>query len=824
MNWYSKNVIVKLAAAKDKIKRYNIINPSIKFFIHRYENVIPWNEIEKHNASGGNNEDYIQEYITSNLLPQLQSSITDDVKNPNNPDSNMMKPSNLPDEVVRDALRIELEGLGRPYDESALPGFKNIMIQDINTEKSKQFNSWWSHMNEQEVYTDDPAFKYSVLKPVIDSSPDDKKDSPPPLNAEILGGVWDDITNKGVDQMNILKRYKKLVVKAEKDKLQEEGVEETESGGSWVEIKGGENATPEELKENIDRLKNLSQGTGWCTARGMADRYLPQGDFHLYLKNDKAVVAIRQVGEKVQEIRGEGNQQENLDPYWQEVIQYLGEKPDIDYKDNRHYQGLQDIYLMNANLEQGSEEYKEVLRQVQSDHKVYMKMSEENKQKFPEFAQAASIGYRAELNQILSNVEERAQGGEYLFQFDKFQEQYEKIPVEIREGMPDVQERVLEVHKTAYNSNPNLFVDFPAELQQKFTPEEQSQGWIKYVEQDPYHYNDEKIPAEIRQLIPMESLMAKWKEMIAKNPDHIEYMSPDVLSKFPQGEIEGYILRDFASFPLATLHGKLVKLEKVELLVAQGKIDRQEIVNVFSEGLKRNPERAAQWAARIPEEYRAEVMEQGNVLNAVNVGEKEQVLRDIGHFTSMPPERQEALLQQFGAEIGQAFANTLTTHRGLYHNFWESIPPIARAYLPFDTIDATAQFYANEINNNPDAKDAILNEISPDIQPFVYGKLASGQRTWFKKASALDLQFLSYNSYGEFKVIMNRKTYSYNVPQEAAEKLQWMIEKSDIPGEVILKNHLKQFRSKQEPPQGYTEDEQTKMLQEMENAGWFDKD
>jgi len=44
----------------------------------------------------------------------------------------------------------------------------------------------------------------------------------------------------------------------------------------------------------------------------------------------------------------------------------------------------------------------------------------------------------------------------------------------------------------------------------------------------------------------------------------------------------------------------------------------------------------------------------------------------------------------------------------MYHNFWESVPATVRPYLPFEIIDATAQFYANEIKSNPNNQDQIL--------------------------------------------------------------------------------------------------------------------
>ena len=64
---------------------------------------------------------------------------------------------------------------------------------------------------------------------------------------------------------------------------------------------------------------------------------------------------------------------------------------------------------------------------------------------------------------------------------------------------------------------------------------------------------------------------------------------------------------------------------------------------------------------------------------------------------------------------------------------------------------------------------------------------------WFKQ-SQMDLEFLGHNSYGNLRVLINGKPYTfYDVSPFWAEKLRWMIEKSKIPGEVIYQKHLKQF-------------------------------
>ncbi len=85
MNWH-KRLLFKTAAAASKIKRYNIASPSVKFFIHKYENIIPWNDVEKAKTSNQSPEEVINNFISTKLLPSLLSKIE-----PASKDNNYMK-------------------------------------------------------------------------------------------------------------------------------------------------------------------------------------------------------------------------------------------------------------------------------------------------------------------------------------------------------------------------------------------------------------------------------------------------------------------------------------------------------------------------------------------------------------------------------------------------------------------------------------------------------------------------------------------------------------------------------------------------------------
>ena len=142
-----------------------------------------------------------------------------------------------------------------------------------------------------------------------------------------------------VDQENI-----------EKSRNPEEETEEDYFDPSKIIIKEGWNVFPrldkkqtiyEEdlLKSNpilIDprkrtlTLQYLSQGCGWCTGGyGMAERYLNDTDFWIYVVDGGPVLAIRVEGERQEETAGYANDATNGYPYAKDILDLCNSYPNI---------------------------------------------------------------------------------------------------------------------------------------------------------------------------------------------------------------------------------------------------------------------------------------------------------------------------------------------------------------------------------------------------------------------------------------------------------------------------------------------------------------
>lgn len=715
MNWHKK--IIKLSAAKNKINSLGIVDPSLKFFINKYEDLVgkDWNNFKSPQD--------VQGYIAKNLIPILKDKI-----DPTSNENNYLKPQDvdIPQEYKQNPEDPVLAQVYQAYQRDPARATASY-LEHLNYDKKNSFEKWWSYLNSEEPYRSNPAFIYSILKPIIDSSPESTKAGPPPLNSEALAMIWEEINTQNVTQMNVVKKYNKI-----SSKLDKEGIQaiETSGGNEWIRIPS-KISDPKHYQENLQKLQRFSQGSGWCIARDYhSNAYLSKGDFWLYLVGGKPVVAIRLIGNDVQEIRGLNNDIKKLEPYWQEVIAFL-DKTNFEYRGNEQYKHLQKIYLMNANLEKGSNNYNTVMDMIRKDHNAYMQLSDSNKKKFPEFLEIAKQGYAKEIDKILVNMERPGlTPNQYMGIFENFQDYYNSIPPEVKDALGNMKPRIIEAHKKAFHNNPIILTEFSPEMQQMFSLQDQMSAWKNYVDQDPYHYNDSRIPLEIRKHFSPEFLKEEWDKLLESNSEHIDHIPPELKKLWNKGELGQYILRDLIKYPVSRVNGRFDKIDRAERAISEGIISRPQMIEILTNSIRRNPK----WMSILPKNYQDEIMATGgNIGNIIQREQGSRIVKDVGYFKGLSLEQQNALLQQQGNIIGEAFAREKNKYHGMLHDFWTETPPNVREYLPDNVILEVAQYYADLLKNNPNNFNDIFSKIPVDIQPVVFSKMSSGNN-WYKRA------------------------------------------------------------------------------------------
>ena len=95
----------------------------------------------------------------------------------------------------------------------------------------------------------------------------------------------------------------------------------------WVEIPSYEEE-PDNFEENVARLKQLSH-SAWCTRSFNAKPYLAQGKFAIYMENGQPKLGVRFIGDEIEEIQGERNNNSIPLKYFDKLKDYIyNEGPD----------------------------------------------------------------------------------------------------------------------------------------------------------------------------------------------------------------------------------------------------------------------------------------------------------------------------------------------------------------------------------------------------------------------------------------------------------------------------------------------------------------
>lgn len=96
-----------------------------------------------------------------------------------------------------------------------------------------------------------------------------------------------------------------------------------ETATKWIVIPSKVH-DPENFEANVEKLKALSYKT-WCTKSNNAEPYLAKGDFHVYLENGKPKLGVRFVGDEIQEIQGEQNNNKIPWQYFDVIEKHIDE-------------------------------------------------------------------------------------------------------------------------------------------------------------------------------------------------------------------------------------------------------------------------------------------------------------------------------------------------------------------------------------------------------------------------------------------------------------------------------------------------------------------
>lgn len=267
----------------------------------------------------------------------------------------VIKPDEIPEAYFDNQRRLAREqGHG---DIEIDPQAKAQLTEVIIADQTSSLDKWIDYLSSPDAPYPD-ALKYFTLRSVVNMAEYDKErkmypqrskgttKSFPDLNREALAYVLDAVDKKYKGQQVDLsslepqesQEFEKLIQGENFAKLYAWAIEKvtpaTEEelsgiGGHWVKYEQGSDPIP--LSRSLE-----GHGTNWCTAgESTAKVQLKGGDFYVYYSLDskgKPTVpraAIRMEKNRIAEVRGIADKEQNMDPYIMPVVEEkLKEFPD----------------------------------------------------------------------------------------------------------------------------------------------------------------------------------------------------------------------------------------------------------------------------------------------------------------------------------------------------------------------------------------------------------------------------------------------------------------------------------------------------------------
>lgn len=734
MNVYKKQL--KFAASpKNIIENWKVADPFLKFFIYTYEPIIDLkklNEISKNN--GQRSEDDINTLIQNYLIPSLKEKI-----NPNSKDGYFLR--NISDEQL--LAEIEEHPMDPRYTQAKQllkndpKASKAAVLKAINSDKSDSFNQWWTYGSNsfmdinQKPEEFSPAFFYSIVNPMIENSPAEQKVGPPPVHKEAINHIRNEIQKNGVTQMNVFKKFNKISYDLDKQSSAN-NTKNVDEDKSWIRVES-QGHDPANYSKNKEKLMRFATGTGWCIAgEGMANTYLLKGDFWLYFENKIVKVAIRLDGEThVAEIRGRNNDQKQLNPYWEQVINFL-QKTNWDYKNCPQYKELEKIMFANVDLDTHPEAYQQMLESIRQDPKQIGLVSEKNKQSksFPGLAAEAAKGFEKNINKLLSAIEQiDSTGREYQNLFSKFQDEYNAVPKEVKPYMSkDIELRLINAHKKAFMRNPIEFENFPPEMKAVITPEEKLQSWSNYVKIDPYRYNDLRMPSEIRKQIPKEAIAQEWMELIDRNIKHVDNIPSYIFKYFPKDyNINQKIIDDFKKYPCNMDKFGYDKLKRVK---SRNLMTEQEIQQAYNADIEKNP-LAINW---VPKEYRTIARQSLKNIAPLAEDRINEILGNAEYFNSIQDQDiKNWLLNNKKPQLVRAFILLQKNYGRNLDSWWREVPVELQNDIANVVMNQMVNYYAVMVQQSH----SFIDSVPQVFKQNVLNKIATRKKNWYKLAKVL---------------------------------------------------------------------------------------
>lgn len=673
----SSNILIKTAAPADKVAKLKLTDPYAIFFVYSNENLVDLNKIK--------NEKQLLEFIETNLMPNVHQLIDPDSKN--NRYTKEISDMAIEGHIAGHPGDPETQRIGTIYKTDKARAKKEYLAS-VNADKQEEFFNWWNFFRQENpTYKANPSFSFCMLKKIFEMFPQENTQTITSLDQDVIADIFESVRTNPKNAINLQKLYvKKLGEKNEKGMIRKDPKKDE----GW-KIIYRKSVDPDGFQDRIRVLKDFSVPNGWCTGTTMAEPYLTAGDFHLFIKNKSARVAIRMQDDKqILEIRGPHNAVAY--EYWEEVLRYIRENNFITNKG--HYSSNPAFDLEAAektnqqlkNDERFRENYRNILRGGTDIQVEYEKLSKENKELFLEEVVSGYVK--------TTNTKTNAAANNGYVYADEFLDEF-----------------FIRTDNVLLNNIP------------KDSIEKIINYWVKRVEKNPKELLG-KMSNAVRRRLPVGFESKAWENRL--------------------GHLSGYELRN--EYPNCPDGIRLNLSEKIKQRVVAdwlGHFTRgksqfkefsgcpQEIKDMMTPEQLRLPiESMFKIVNNNPAEYDrdmpVEVWEPlpQEIKQKVRLYWGKQIYEAPKRFESCPDEVRKTFPQDFEMK---AWNRYVKANPSRYPSKW--VPNHVRTQLAEDTVQTVISFYENHAKNNParvieDTPKEILDKFSEESRRDLAGKLA----------------------------------------------------------------------------------------------------
>lgn len=197
----------------------------------------------------------------------------------------------------------------------------------IKEARAKELEVWKEFLiQESPSCVENPSIALVIAKGLTRNLKPSNEALPTVLNKEVLEDTVKELKERLLADkkasFNFMDRYSSNLKAHYLEKVRQEDFADSDGDGFWIKITsepeiniGGqkpgesdderyerfEKKFEQVFQENVKKLRVLSH-QNWCTSSYMAEKYLGQGDFHIFIENGEPKFAIRFEDEKIAEI------------------------------------------------------------------------------------------------------------------------------------------------------------------------------------------------------------------------------------------------------------------------------------------------------------------------------------------------------------------------------------------------------------------------------------------------------------------------------------------------------------------------------------------